>query len=580
MANNLGRRRGTILALIIVVLTLQGCADDKPTQTTSSGTNMLFPIDLASHFDSISDVRVEATLGAPSNGDIASHPALGSGLDSELQALVDKQWRYTEWHASVQRWISGSGSSTIDIYDLIPPPGTPSSPDAAIRRSLRTGVPYKFWLKSSELLPGRYYLMHAAFLTVRQSVTSSGAEANGLSHSASIAGDGSLVAFASEATNLVASDTNGLTDVFLRNGRAGTTARISQGLGGSQGNGWSGEPDLSEAARWAVFTSEASNLVSGDTNGVADIFLRDLDSGVTTLISKPETGESNGASWKPFITANGRFIVFESDASNLVGVDTNGVRDVFIFDRKTDSRQLVSLTSAGAAAGGSSDSGSASEDGRYVVFVSQASNLVALDTNAAQDIFMRDRTAGTTVRVSLGPSGVQANAASGDPSVTADGRYVAFSSTATNLVTADTNGSVSDVFLTDTQPVVTSLVSVSSLGVQSVGASGRPFIDRSGRFIAFWSNGALVPTDLNGAADVYVRARGVNKTSAFSVNSLGVVSNADSAIKFSVSTPVCCGRPELSNDGRVIAYESAATNLVPGDGNGVRDVYSTRLLFE
>jgi Tol biopolymer transport system component len=288
-------------------------------------------------------------------------------------------------------------------------------------------------------------------------VDSAGAQGNGASgqFGDALSADGRFVAFRSSATNLVAGDTNGFQDVFLRDRLLGTTERVSVATGGAQGNGNSLEPALSADGRYAAFRSGATNLVAGDTNGVDDIFVRDRQIGTTVRASVATGGaQGNGNSLEPSLSADGRFVAFWSVASNLVAGDTNGLDDIFVRDRQSATSERVSVATGGAQGNAASyDPSAISADGRFVAFYSFASNLVAGDTNGFADIFVRDRQNGATARVSVATDGTQGNNASHIPSLSADGRSVAFDSFATNLVAGDTNGTP-DVFVREIWPLV------------------------------------------------------------------------------------------------------------------------------
>jgi Tol biopolymer transport system component len=282
---------------------------------------------------------------------------------------------------------------------------------------------------------------------------------NGNSYYPSISADGRYVAFESDATNLVTGDTNSAGDIFMRDRRNGTTTRISQSYAGGQGNGNSHNPSVSSDGRFVAFESDATNFVAGDTNGKHDIFVRDRQKGITTLVSKSSAGVvGNGDSAHPSISADGRYVAYDSQATNLVAGDVNGKDDIFVRDRQKGTTTRVSKSSAGVAGNEGSDYPSISADGRYVAFMSYSSNLVAGDTNGAYDIFVRDRQEGTTTRVSKSSAGMGGNSDSTYPSLSAGGRYVAFESDATNLVTGDTNG-YRDIFVRDRQTGTTGLVS-------------------------------------------------------------------------------------------------------------------------
>ena len=252
----------------------------------------------------------------------------------------------------------------------------------------------------------------AASATQRVSLSTGGAQAKGDSLTAfpgpSISGNSRFVAFESEAGNLVSGDTNHHLDVFVRDRVAGTTRRVSVSTGGHQANGDSWGATISGDGRYVVFASHASNLVAGDTNGQADVFLRDRVSNTTRRISVSSSGaQANSWSWSASIAASGRYVVFMSNASNLVASDTNGATDVYLRELGSAKTKRVSVSSTGAQGNGASSGGSVTPDGRYVAFSSRATNLVTGDTNGYADVFVRDRTAKTTERVSVSSTGQQ-----------------------------------------------------------------------------------------------------------------------------------------------------------------------------
>jgi Tol biopolymer transport system component len=408
--------------------------------------------------------------------------------------------------------------------------------------------------------------------TTRVSVATGGRQGNGDSGSPALSGDGSTVAFASNASNLVPGDTNATWDVFVRNVKAGTTRRVSLGVGGSEGNDQSGvfgPPSISGDGRLVAFESGASNLVASDTNQVTDIFVRDLVSGSTRRVSvSTRGGQGNNFSDEPAISADGRYVAFESAASNLVPGDTNGVKDIFVRDLARDTTRRVSLSGKGLQGNDYSDVPAISANGRYVAFESAASNLVPGDTNGDTDVFVRDLVAGTTKRISLSTGGQQGNDNSsvyGSPSISADGRIVAFESEATNLVAGDTNHAL-DVFVHDVSTGKTVRVSVTTSGAQAGNGystvSGAPVLSADGRYVAFFSAATnLVAQDTNHVTDVFVHGLTSGTTRRVSVTSSGAQANAYS------------DEPAISGDGRVIAFESLAGNLVPGDTNRHDDVF-------
>src|SRR5689334_4894228 len=311
---------------------------------------------------------------------------------------------------------------------------------------------------------------------------------------------------------------------------AGTLELVSVSSSGAQGDDASGAPSVSADGRLVAFQSEARDLVPHDANNKFDIFVRDRQTGATELVSTNSRGaQASVGSFTPAISGDGRYVAFQSSAHNFSEFN-NSFTDVFVHDRQTGTTEQVSVASSGVPGNGESGrfSGiSISRKGRYVTFASEASNLVPGDTNDARDVFVRDRQAGTTERVSVGPHGAQAEGGeigSVHPSISADGRYVAFESDATNLVPGDTNGH-EDVFVRDRQAGTTERVSVGQGGAQANGDSGFAglAISGDGRFVAFASDASnLVKGDTNGATDVFVHDRQAGTTERVSVGQGGV----------------------------------------------------------
>ena len=341
--------------------------------------------------------------------------------------------------------------------------------------------------------------------TTRVSVRSDGTEGNDDSFYPSISADGLYVAFFSSASNLVLNDTNSRRDVFVHDRQTGQTTRVSVDSYGTQGNDGSGDPSISGDGRYVAFSSGASNLVTGDDNGEYDIFVHDRQTGQTTRVSVDSNGtEGNGASEYLSISADGRYVAFSSYASNLVSDDTNGECDIFVHDRWTGQTARVSVASDGTQGNDDSDYPSISADGRYVAFDSGASNLVLNDTNATSDVFAHDRQTGQTTRVSLASDGTQGNGGSWYSSISANGRYVTFQSDASNLVLNDTNG-YDDVFVHDRSTGQTARVSVASDGTEGDGSSYESSISADGCYVAFESLASnLVMGDDNGRMDIFV----------------------------------------------------------------------------
>jgi len=337
------------------------------------------------------------------------------------------------------------------------------------------------------------------------SMARDGKPANGNSRPGGMGVDGRLVVFGSDASNIVTSDTNGAYDVFVRNVSTGTQSRLSVSTSGGQANGPSFRPSISAQGGIVAFDSYATNLVPGDTNGGFDVFVRNRTANTTRRISLGSGGiQANGESTGASVSADGRYVVYESGASNLVTDDINGQVDVFLRDLGTATTELVSVGVGGEPANGLSTIADVSGDGRYVVFTSVASNLVPNDTNGEADVFMRDRATGTTSRLSITSAGQQGNGQSLNGSVSDDGMRISFDSFADNLVTGDTNGQP-DVFVRDRQQATTTRVSVSSSNAEGNQGSVASAISGDGRFVSFTSGASnLVPMDTNRAADIFV----------------------------------------------------------------------------
>jgi len=304
---------------------------------------------------------------------------------------------------------------------------------------------------------------------------------------------------------------------------------------------------ISADGRYVLFASFASNLVAGDTNNVWDVFVRDRVAKTTERVSVSNGGaQANGLDGT--ISANGRFIAFLSDAANVVAGDTNKTSDVFVRDRVAKTTQRVSVSTGGAQANGESFLGSISGNGRFVSFSSGASNLVPGDTNNARDTFVRDRAAGTTERVSVNSGGAQANGESGSGRISGDGRFVAFGSRASNLVAGDTNDT-RDVFVRDRAAGTTEQVSVS--GAAAGSEINLTSISADGRYLAVEvPDSAFVIGGL-----VYVLDRVAKTSELVSVNSSG-----GRIAEWS-------GHGGLSADGRFVVLDTGA--FVRGESEGL-----------
>ena len=402
--------------------------------------------------------------------------------------------------------------------------------------------------------------------TTRVSVGPGGVQSFDFSTFPAISADGRFVAYHSYANNLVTGDTNGQPDVFVHDRQTGMTTRVSVGSGGVQANRGSNSAAISADGRFVAFLSLGTNLVPVDNFALAEVFVHDRQTGTTTAVGRGPGGtQANNHSQSPTISADGRYVAFSSWATNLVAGDTNDNTDVFVHDRATGATIRVSVASNGAQANNQSLVPAISADGRWVAFMSLAFDLVPGDTNGAADTFVHDRQTGATTRVSVGPGGVEGNSSSSNaiaPSISADGRYVAFSSNASNLVAGD-SGNVADVFVHDRQNGTTTRVSVGLGGSESNGFSDYGLsMSADGRWVAFASSGTNLVAGIDiGYSSVFVYDRQSSTTTAASVTTNGTNGNNPSAM------------PAISADGRVVAFESHANNLVSGDTNGWSDIF-------
>jgi Ca2+-binding RTX toxin-like protein/Tol biopolymer transport system component len=379
---------------------------------------------------------------------------------------------------------------------------------------------------SETLTDGFNFTVQDGVAIARVSVGDNGTEANGGSYLTSISADSRYITFQSDASNLVIGDTNNNGDIFVYDRQTNQTTRVSIGNNGTQGDNPSKSPRISSDGRYVTFYSTASNLVVGDTNNTGDIFVYDRQSKQTTRVSVDNNGiQANNSSFSPSISADGRYITFSSDASNLVTGDTNNTGDIFVYDRQSKQTTRVSVDNNGIQANSPSFSPNISADGRYITFYSNASNLVTGDTNATSDIFVYDRQSNQITRVSVDNNGTQANAPSSSPSISSDGRYITFSSDASNLVTGDTNGNT-DIFVYDRQSKQTTRVSVDNNGIQANNSSYSPSISADGRYITFSSDASnLVTGDTNNSRDIFVYDRQSKKITRVSVDNNGIQAN-------------------------------------------------------
>ncbi len=398
------------------------------------------------------------------------------------------------------------------------------------------------------------------------SLADDGTQANNTSSLSSISDDGRYVAFESLASNPVAGDTNGFSDIFVRDRIARTTIRISISSDGVQGNGDLFSPSISADGKHVAFCSRASNLVSDDTNGTADVFVHDLVGGTTTRVSVATDGtQGDSGSGDPSISGDGHHVAFVSAAGNLVPGENNGYDDVFVHDLMDGTTELVSVAYNGTV--GDDPSGNTTDgyhrgryisaDGRYIAFNSMAGNLVPGDTPGS-DVFVRDLVNGTTTLVSTAPD--ETKGVSSQPSISADGMVIAFTSDNGKLVNGDTNG-FNDIFVSHWMTNTTTRVSIASDGTEADMPSYYSAISADGQSVVFESAASkLVINDKNNAPDIFIRDLMANTTTRISVASDGSPGPTGSVAA------------SISADGHYVAFYSE-DSLSYDDTNNTGDVY-------
>ena len=415
------------------------------------------------------------------------------------------------------------------------------------------------------LLVPRSALAHLPGVTEWVSVNSDGTGANNQSDMPAISGDGRFVAFVSLADNLVPEDTNGFADTFVYDRLTNVTERVSLSNRGRQGNEHSGligiaaYPAISEDGRFVAFVSQADNLVSRDNNGNADVFVRDRLLGTTERVTINSAGEEADIGGEgPAVSADGRFVAFRSQAQNLVpgGNPFLFVDQVYVHDRETGTTEIISVNDAGEPGNSLSVQPEISADGRFVVFNSFAENLVPGAPSSGLQVYLRDRTMGTIERITENAAGEPGDGSSVDPSVSLDGRFVAFQTNAGNLI-GDGNHE-SHILVKDRVTGVFERVSATNTGEPADLLSEHPDITPDGRFVAFFSLATnLVEGDTNNRRDIFVRDRQTGTVVRVSVSTAGEEGNSESQW------------PSISDDGLVTAFQSSSDNLVSGANGGI-----------
>lgn len=404
--------------------------------------------------------------------------------------------------------------------------------------------------------------------------------ASGASLDVDLSETGSLVAFSSAATNLVAGDTNGHVDVFVYDATTQTTERIA--LASAQPNGPSGAPAsgvptgtgqqldadvatgpvLDAAGDHVAFSSLASNWVTGDTNGVLDVFVFDRanDSAVRASVG-PADAQANGASWSPSLSSDGSQVAFASAATNLAPNDFGGHVDVFMRDLTTNETTMVSRRADGVALDRASSQPSISGDGERIAFVTEATNVIAGRVlPAVPKVVVRERADGSMRVVSVATGGFLADRSASFPVLSQDGRYVAFLTSATNI--GPDSNAILDVYRHDLATGDTLCISVGPDGRAASAFRSRPDMSGDGRFVLFGSlSASIVQNDYNGVGDVFLRDTLLETTRAASVT-------PELRIASGLSLPRA-----ISQDGSTVAFSSSASDVVAGDTNRASDVF-------
>lgn len=401
---------------------------------------------------------------------------------------------------------------------------------------------------------------------------------NGPAQSVALSADGRWVAFTAQtATPASQVVEEGYDDLYLYDRVEEQLLRVTSAPDGSPSNGWVGAAAMTPDARFLAFYAWASNFVAGDSNAVQDLFFYDRATATASRISlaadgrqaNDRSGDSSNDS-RPALSADGRFVAFHSAASNLTPNDHNGRVDLFVHDRQSATTAIISLAADGSAANGDSRAPAMSVDGRFVLYQSRATNLdptvPSLEGPGAYQIYLHDRSDGSTRLISRGPDGRPGDGDSEGAGISGDGRYLVYASAASNLVAGDTNG-VADIFLHDRVSGETRRVSVASAGTQGNRAAWSPLITLDGRHILFVAEASnLVNGDGNQVADLFVHDQLAHHTSRVSV----AVSRAWTGQEANGPTR---GPAAIIPGGRLVAFISDATNLVPTDANGVPGLY-------
>jgi hypothetical protein len=388
--------------------------------------------------------------------------------------------------------------------------------------------------------------------TQQASVAIGGGEPNDSSDSVSTSADGRLVAFESDASDLVAGDDEGFSDVFVYDRDAGTTERISQAANGDGGNNSSDSPQISDDGRYVVFESSATNLGPTDSNSRTDVYIYDRQTSTMELVSVATNGDQGAdMSRNPTVSADGNLIAFTSESDFVNGGDTS-TDQVWLRNRSAGTTSLVSKASNGDP--GNLDSAHQpliTGNGQFIVYPSAASNIVTPDTNGRDSVMVYDVAGDSTIIASRNANGDQADFGGRQSAISEDGRYVSFTSAATNLVTGGVNQT--NVYLKDLQTGAVTWISQSNGGGMANAESYDPRISGDGRFVVFYGDATdFIAGDTGTECTVWVYDHLATALAKASVASDG--GNIDAFADY----------PNISRDGSVIGFNSQATNLISG----------------
>lgn len=405
---------------------------------------------------------------------------------------------------------------------------------------------------------------------VRASIDSNGVEGNNHSSLPALSGDGRLVVFTSQADNLVTGDTNGVADVFVKDLVTGEIVRASTDSNGVQGNATSTRASISEDGRYVVFESVSTNLVAGDTNGKTDVFLKDLQTGETTRVSIDKNGaEGDEDSDKAKISANGRYVVFNSRATTLLAADGDTQSDIYLKDLRTGRLSLISTAANGVKANGASYDPSISADGRYIAFDSFGDNLGPVDGNGDVDVYVKDRRTGAVMLASSDDEGIASDTYAESSMISANGRYVVFGSDASNLVDLPDNGEF-DLYVKDLRTGGIVRANLDHNGGEAAGGFGfgRPSISADGRFVVFSSDSTELQnsSDPHGLYDVFLKDMETGYIRYVNSSATGQRATGSGALAHSRDAVI-------SADGKFVAFSTGASDLVANDTNGDTDIF-------